>query len=84
MRSASDGSFGAAMTHTPVSCCTRYSSMWARRSASSVSSRCKASKIVNRGRSRSAVDTSPNCRSRSTMHTCFLVWWARNEARLVA
>src|SRR6187399_754157 len=68
MRSASDGSRGAARTLTPVSCWTQYSSMCARRSVSSVSSRWRASKIVYFGRNRRAVDTSPNCRSRSTMH----------------
>src|SRR3546814_3274024 len=69
MRSASLGSRGAASTCTPVSCTTMYSSMCAWRSASSASSRWRASKIVYFGRSRRAVETSPNCRSRSRMHT---------------
>jgi hypothetical protein len=84
MRSASEGSRGAASTNTPVSWATVYSSMCSARSVSSASSRWRASKIVNFGRRRSAVETSPNCRSRSTMHTRFCVYRVMKYARFVA
>ena len=81
--SASAGRRGAASTLNPSGWSSRYPSRISSRSWPSASA-ARASVIVTSGRSRRAVETSPNCRSRSRSTTGWPVVRARNSAALVA
>ncbi len=81
--SAWEGSRGAASTQAPVSWRTRYSSKWAASSPGSSPGRSSTSAMVKCGFSWRAVETSPNCRSRSRMQV-LRPCPAKKQARLLA